>query len=80
LLKPFFNKSVCVPLPAYYTVLQLDTGFHGVPLEIPEDLDLLIFTAGGISRAPRVQNIAVPLLKVPGVGGFAGAFFNLFFI
>ena len=49
----------------YFTVLQIDRGLHHPALNITlgQDLDLVIFSAGGITRGEKVKNIPIPLLK-----------------
>lgn len=49
----------------YFTVLQIDKGLQHQSLDIhvDNDLDLLIFTAGGITRGSKINNIPIPLLK-----------------
>lgn len=63
---------------SYYTVITLDHAFQhpALGVEIPADLDLLVFTAGSCAVGGRVKNIVVPLLKdiptsslVSGMGG-----------
>lgn len=49
----------------YFTVLQIDWGLHHPSLNISldNDLDLIIFSAGGISHGYKIKNIPIPLLK-----------------
>lgn len=49
----------------YFTVLQIDKGLQHPSLNIlvDNDLDLMIFSAGGITRGDKIRNIHIPLLK-----------------
>lgn len=49
----------------YFTVLQIDWGLHHPALNISldNDLDLIIFSAGGITRGSKIRTVPIPLLK-----------------
>jgi hypothetical protein len=53
------------PTYKYFTVIQLAIGFHHpkLGLNISDDIDIICFTAGGLNKGKRVQNIPIPLLK-----------------
>ena len=46
----------------YFTVLLLSKGLSLLGFEPPENLDLLIFAAGGISDGGNITNVPIPLL------------------
>lgn len=49
----------------YFSVVQIARGLQHekLGLTIPEDLDLLLFSAGGFTIGKKVRNVAIPLLK-----------------
>ena len=49
----------------YFTILQIDRGLHHPSLDIwfHNELDLLIFSAGGITQGDKIKNVFIPLLK-----------------
>lgn len=52
---------------SYFTVIQVAQGIHHVLLKIklPDDLNILFFTAGGINKGMMAHNIPIPLVKGP---------------
>lgn len=52
---------------SYFTVIQLARGIHHVFLKIsiPDDLDILFYTAGGMNHGRMVRNVPIPLLNNP---------------
>lgn len=49
----------------YFSVIQIANGIHhpGLQVSVPEDVDVLFFSAGGISSGAKVSNVVIPLLK-----------------
>lgn len=49
----------------YFTILQIDKGFQHpiLNIQLPEELDIMIFCSGGSTRGAQVINIPIPLLK-----------------
>lgn len=49
----------------YFTVLQIDDGLHhhALNLILPENLDLIVFCAGGLTKGPQISNVHIPLMK-----------------
>lgn len=49
----------------YFTVVQIARGLghHELNITIPDDLDLLLFSAGGRTNCGKCRNVDIPLLK-----------------
>ena len=51
----------------YFSVLQIDKGFGHPSLQvnIPDSIDMLLFSAGGYTSSKKITNVPIPLLKAP---------------
>lgn len=51
----------------YYSVVQIARGLqhHALRVSIPENIDMLLFSAGGYTLSKKTVNVPIPLLKRP---------------
>lgn len=51
----------------YFTIIQVARGLHhpNLNFKVPDDIDILFFSAGGRTHSKRGKNIIIPLLKAP---------------
>lgn len=52
------------PKYRYFTVIQLDNGLHhpSLTIRVPDNVDILFFSAGGFTTSEKSKNVVIPLL------------------